>query len=111
MNSIELVTHCYAVDYPHFSKLLAYQLSSLELYAAKDMVSIVVCYCPDDKNTCSVLDFFEEQTNVNINRIEMPPDTLGRRSIGRNKAAKMTKADVVWFVDCDYFYGKGCLEA
>jgi hypothetical protein len=36
---------------------------------------------------------------------------LFRRSIGRNHAALATRADWIWFTDCDLMFGEGCLDA
>lgn len=35
---------------------------------------------------------------------------LMRRAIGRNQLAKDTKADIVWFADCDMTFGEGTFE-
>ena len=37
----------------------------------------------------------------------MPVNKLGRRSIGRNLAAKWSKADIVWFTDVDHCFCNG----
>lgn len=41
----------------------------------------------------------------------MPKQELLRRSIGRNRAALSTRADWIWFTDCDLFVGAGTLDA
>jgi hypothetical protein len=41
----------------------------------------------------------------------MPIQSVYQRPIGRNLAAKSSKADVVWFTDADYVFGDGCLNA
>jgi len=38
-------------------------------------------------------------------------EKLFRRAIGRNEVAKVSRADVVWFTDCDYMFGMDCLES
>jgi len=42
--------------------------------------------------------------------IQVETRYLGRRSIGRNIAAKHSTADIVWFSDVDQVYYKGCLD-
>jgi hypothetical protein len=41
----------------------------------------------------------------------LPVLELCRRSIGRNRAARMTKADWVWFCDADYWFASSCWDA
>lgn len=41
----------------------------------------------------------------------MPKQELFRRAIGRNRAALATKADWVWFTDCDLMFRDNCLDA
>ena len=35
---------------------------------------------------------------------------LFRRAIGRNDAALSSYTDLVWFCDCDYLFGEGCID-
>ena len=41
----------------------------------------------------------------------MPQAELLRRAIGRNRAAIATKADWIWFADCDLIFHAGCLDS
>ena len=109
MKRIEIVTHAYAEEYPHFAKLLAFQCSSLILYPPECDVQLTVCHAKSDSAVGKVLRFFRRR-KVNINSIEMAVGEVGRRSIGRNIAAKASKADIVWFADADYFFGPACLD-
>jgi hypothetical protein len=56
-----------------------------------------------------VIDKFVHE-GVNINTIPMEIPSLGRRCVGRNIAAKATKADIVWFADADHVYREGVLD-
>lgn len=40
----------------------------------------------------------------------LKPGELFRRAIGRNKVALESKAGIIWFTDCDHFFGRGCLD-
>ena len=103
---IEIVSHCYAVDYPHYANALCYQLSSiaLALYLPRCEVIPVVCLDPSDGRTRSMVDWFLLNTNLKIKAIPLPIHRLGRRAIGRNLAAKLSQADIVWFADVDQTY-------
>ena len=106
---IEIVSHCW--NYSHF---LAYQLSSLVLYPPQNCrVTATVFYCPEDETTAGLLQFFEKLSppNVDWNWRTLPRRQLFRRGIGRNLAAKATKADWIWFTDCDQLFHRGCLDA
>ena len=109
MATLELVTHCWAVRHPHFAQALCYQLSSLILDKPKLCdIAITVCNDPDDLLTTEVLSFFMPQ--LQIKSLVLGAPKLGRRSIGRNYAAKWSTADIVWFVDVDYVFREGCLD-
>lgn len=105
---IDIVTHCYAVEYPHFADLLAYQVSSLFLCPPKCDAKLVACFCLEDKKTVDVLNWASYW--LPVYRIPLSPQALGRRCIGRNRAAKETEADLVWFTDCDHTFQEGCLD-
>lgn len=77
-------------------------------------VSIRVCHTPSDIQTVSVLNYFMTQLqsldkSLSIDPVSMPLRLLGRRSIGRNIAAKETDADIIWFADVDFIF-RGCLQ-
>ncbi|PWK53664.1 glycosyl transferase family 2 [Pleionea mediterranea] len=107
--TLEMVSHCW-----NYSHLLAYQLSSYCLFPpTKTQLTVTVFYCPEDKATEKLLNFFSTQEVVNVtwNWQPLSRTQLFRRSIGRNHAAKHTKADWIWFTDCDILFREGCLDA
>lgn len=105
---IEIVSHCW--QYAHF---LAYQLSSLVLYPPQNVdVTMTVYYNGEDEGTSALLDFFgsREVPGITWNWRELPKTALFRRAIGRNEAALATRADWIWFTDCDLLFRQGCLD-
>jgi hypothetical protein len=106
--SLEIVSHCWR--YGHF---LTYQLSSLvNNRTDKFDITMTVYYSPDDEAVTSVLDFFAaiDIPGVRWNWQQMPRNELFRRGIGRNRSALATKADWIWFTDCDIIFHKNCLD-
>ena len=106
--SIEIVSHCW-----NYSHLLVYQLSSLILAPpARGHVTMTVFYAPEDAATQALLDFIggHEVSGVRWNWEALPREQLFRRSIGRNQAALRTRADWIWFTDCDVVFDRGCLD-
>lgn len=106
--SLEIVSHCW-----QYSHLLVYQLSSLVLFNPKNLkVTMTVFYCPEDQDTVAMLDYFAALRidNIRWNWQPLPKAELFRRSIGRNRAAKATICDWVWFTDCDLMFRDGCLD-
>lgn len=106
---IEIVSHCWAQQLPHFADALCYQLSSIILDHPKNCgVILSVCCCPDDKDVCGVVREYSKHCAVRAYR--MPIEHLGRRCIGRNFAAKRSTADIVWFADVDHVFREGILD-
>ncbi len=106
--SIEIVSHCW-----NYSHLLVYQLSSLILAPpARAHVMMTVFYAREDAATQALLDFVggHEVSGVRWNWQALPREQLFRRSIGRNQAALRTRADWIWFTDCDLVFDRGCLD-
>ncbi|WP_113907130.1 glycosyltransferase family 2 protein [Aliidiomarina celeris] len=106
--TIEIVSHCW-----RYAHLHAYQLSSLVTHVPKNVnIVMTVFYAKEDEATSQLLEFFAEQQveNVRWNFQALPPPELFRRAIGRNRVAKNTSADWVWFADCDLIFGAGCLD-
>ncbi|HUP46222.1 MAG TPA: glycosyltransferase family A protein [Thermoanaerobaculia bacterium] len=106
--SVEIVSHCW--KYHH---LLAYQLSSLVLYPpSRGSVRMTVFYAPEDEATAALLAWFgkKEIPRVEWNWQALDKPYLMRRAIGRNLAARATRADWVWFTDCDVIFHEGCLD-
>ena len=109
MLHVEVVSHCW-----QYSRLLAYQLSSLIQYPVSDCrITMTVFYGVEDKATVKLLEFIagHEVPNVSWNWQSLPPPSLFRRAIGRNLAAKASTADWVWFTDCDLTFQSGCLDS
>ena len=106
--SIEIVSHCW--QYAH---LLAYQLSSLVNFPpAGARVRMTVFHAPEDVRTRAMLDFFGgiAVPGVTWNWQPLPPPELFRRAIGRNRIARSTTADWVWFTDCDIVFHRDCID-
>lgn len=105
---LEIVSHCWR--YGHF---LSYQLSSLINHRTdKFDITMTVFYSPDDESVTQVLKFFQdiEVPGVSWNWQILPKNELFRRGIGRNRAARSTKADWIWFTDCDIIFHENCLD-
>lgn len=105
---LEIVTHCWRYDH-----LLAYQLSSLVQHPPRAAsVRMTVYHSSDDEPTAELLAFFGaiELDGVAWDWRSLPTERLFRRAIGRNEAARATKADWIWFTDCDVIFGERCLD-
>ena len=107
--SLEIVSHCW-----NYSHLMAYNLSAYVNHPPKNIdVTVTVFYSPEDAETANMLDYF---AGINVPGITwnwqlLPTDQLLRRAIGRNKAALNTKADWIWYIDCDLIFHQGCLDS
>ena len=107
--SIEIVSHCWG-----YSRLLAYQLTSLVDHAVRAAdVTVTLFHAREDAATVRLLDFFAERlpSAVAWRPRALPPPRLFRRAIGRNLAAKESTADWLWFTDCDLTFQAGCLDS
>lgn len=107
--SLEIVSHCW-----RYAHLLNYQLSSLVLHPPRKIdVRVTVFHSPDDAATARVLEFFGRHRipGVRWDWWPQPKESLFRRAIGRNLAARRTGADWIWFTDCDQVFHRGCLDA
>lgn len=108
--SLELVSHCWGYD-----RALCFQLSSLVLHPPQSVrVTATVFFCPQDERTTETLAWFAGQRlppRVAIRPWPLERTRLLRRAIGRNLAAKETRADAVWFADVDYIFGRDCIDA
>ena len=105
---LEIVSHCWR--YGHY---LTYQLSSLVNYRTEKLdITMTVFHVADDEAVTRVLDHFGriQVPGVTWNWQALPKEKLFRRSIGRNLAAKKTKADWIWFTDADIIFHKNCLD-
>jgi hypothetical protein len=106
---LEIVSHCW-----QYANMLTYQLSSFINYPpTKANLTVTVFYSEDDTKTRAVLDFFacQQVKNVTWNFTAMDNQKLFRRGIGRNLAARATKADWIWYTDCDIIFHENCLDS
>lgn len=106
---LHIVSHCWR--YGHF---LTYQLSSLVIHRTSRFdLTMTVYYSPEDEPTQEVLRFFGdiELPGITWDWQPMPKESLFRRGIGRNLAAKRSTADWIWFTDADVVFGEQCLES
>lgn len=106
---LEIVSHCW-----NYSHLLAYQLSSLVNHPpSSGSARMTVFYSPEDRRTAALLEFFAtfQVPGVSWNWQPLEKSRLFRRAIGRNRAARATDADWIWFTDCDVIFHRGCLDA
>ncbi len=106
---VEIVTHCW-----NYSQFLVYQLSSLVKYPPKEcQITHTVFYSTEDPVTVRLLDYYKKLNIPTVcwNFCDLPKEALFRRSIGRNIAAKASKADWVWFTDCDVLFHEHALDS
>ena len=106
---LEIVSHCWG-----YANMLTYQLSSFVNYPPTKLnLTVTVFYATEDTKTKATLDFFSQITMANItwNFHPLSKGKLFRRAIGRNMAARSTKADWIWFTDCDIIFHKNCLDS
>lgn len=106
--SLEIVSHCWGYAY-----MQAYQLSSLVLHPPREIdVTMTVFYSGEDAATVALLEHFGAIAvpGVTWNWQELDKHRLFRRAIGRNQAARATRADWIWFTDCDVVFHAGCLD-
>ena len=105
---IEIVSHCW--QYAH---LLCYQLSSLVIFPpTKARVRMTVFHAAEDARTRAMLAYFGaiDAPGVTWNWQVLPRPALFRRAIGRNRAARATRADWIWFTDCDIVFHRDCID-
>ncbi len=105
--SIEIITHCYAKKYPHFADCLQAQLASIRYNCPKCGVKVTVCCVEEDRKTIDIV--HEEDEWISPFYLPTVKD-LGRRAIGRNRAALFSTADIVWFADVDHLFINGVLD-
>lgn len=106
---LEIVSHCW-----QYSNMLAYQLSSFVNHPPTKLSAVItVFYAEEDLKTKSLLEFIGQQDvpNIEWNWQVLPKEKLFRRGIGRNMAARSTKADWLWFTDCDIIFHANCLDS
>jgi hypothetical protein len=105
---LEVVSHCW-----RYAHLLVYQLSSLVQFPpSRATVTMTVYFCPEDADTAALLDWFGalQVPGVIWNWQPRPKQALFRRAIGRNEAALASRADWIWFTDCDLMFRRDCID-
>jgi len=105
---IEIISHCIS---PRYAALLVYHLSSLVLRESTP-VTMTVVYSKEDPATVTVLDYFSQHAHhwIKWNFVDAQLKSIHQRPIWRNIAARQSKADIIWFADCDYVFGSNCLD-
>lgn len=115
---IEVVTHCWSgKDVPIYHRLLRLQLNSLLTFQPKCPVRVTVFYSDQDANTLAVIEEARKEYAIRSEKVypltlatwSLPSSQLFRRAIGRNMAALATRAEMIWFTDCDHLFGEDCL--
>ena len=106
--TVEIVSHCW-----NYANILTYQLGSLVLFPPREInVIMTVFFTPEDKETREVLEYYGQKniTGVTWNWCALPRPYLFRRAYGRNLAAKNTRADWIFFTDCDVLFREQSLD-
>ncbi len=107
--SIEIVSHCW-----NYSHLMAYNLSAYVNHPPKNIdITVTVFYSLEDKSTVAMLEYFKsiKVPGITWNWQLLETAQLLRRAIGRNRIALNTKANWVWYIDCDLIFHQGCLDS
>jgi hypothetical protein len=116
MAKVAVITHCYAVDFPHYAQHLKFQLAQSMVHHKPSRVAVkfIICCWPADRDTNLIL---FNAMELNSEQVEVVPLGMGkrflfRRAVGRNIAAleHCEDCDVVWFTDVDYSAGPGVLD-
>lgn len=114
MTRILVVTHCYAEHVKTYAEHLRVQITSMARADKRNAeVELAVCYTPSDEATALVREHWREDLadDIGVTWIALDKSRLFRRAIGRNIAARGIRAEVYWFTDVDYFFGKKTFDA
>lgn len=106
---LQIVSHCW--QYAH---MLNFQLSSLVKFPpTKLKLTYTLYHSADDVELKKLIERYDtiDVPNVTWQWMEVPNSHLFRRAIGRNQTALNTKADWVWFSDCDLIFHEHCLDS
>ena len=108
---LEIVAHCW-----RYAHMLRFQLASLVTHAPTALDVTYTLYrapAADDPDTDALLARYAPLAPAHLawNVRTIPPERLMRRAIGRNEAALASRADRLWFTDCDVMFGDGCLDS
>jgi hypothetical protein len=105
---LEIVSHCW-----RYARFLRFQLASLVRFRpARTAVTVTIFHAAEDDETCRLLETYGSKRvpGITWNWRALPEEQLFRRAIGRNLAALATRADWVWFTDCDVMFRDECLD-
>lgn len=106
---IEIVSHCW-----QYSQFLSHQLDSIVRFAPNaGMLTFTLFYALEDHETVALVAKYKaiKLARVKWNFQALDTPKLLRRAIGRNQGAKQTKADWIWFTDCDVLFLENCLNS
>ncbi len=106
---LQIVSHCW--QYAH---MLNFQISSIINHPPEHFsLTYTLFHSAEDVALKKLIQRIDtlDVPNVEWQWIELPKNELFRRAIGRNSAALRTKADWIWFSDCDLIFHKHCLES
>lgn len=98
---LEVVTHCW-----RYEGYLAHQLASL-IRNQPTRHELTVTVFTGETEAAMLTSLCVPST---VRWWIQEPRNLCNRAIGRNMAAKATRADWVWFADCDYVVGRRWLD-
>lgn len=108
---ITIATHCWAVKHPLYAVFLRAQLTSIAINYPQCPIKVVVAVDLDDTRTIQVINDFLRMQYAFIKPLILTTPRMWRRCIGRNIIAKdQQDSDLVWFTDCDYMFGPGCID-
>ena len=116
MKRIHIISHCWCPPGTNeYAQTLKWQLTSLIQHRPPDLrVNATICCNPEDTTTIRVLreiDKFNFRTGLEFVAYQLHKPQLFTRAYGRNLVAQESDCSIVWFCDCDYVFGEGCLEA
>lgn len=113
MSSIELVVHLWNPPGTRFyTELARWQWESIRKHHGGTRINYVLFFSAKDatawSHTCEIAGQ-SFPINVTVQLIEQSREKLFRRAIGRHNRTQQTRQDVLFFTDCDYVFGEGCL--
>lgn len=117
MKSIHIICHCWnPPGVTEYAQTLKWQIASLRKHCTDFNVWLEACFAEADDETLNSDVLYQTIQRVIDSRTEfrfrkLPKSKLFSRAIGRNHCALNSRADIVWFCDCDYVFGEGCLES
>lgn len=106
---LQIVSHCW-----NYSHLSLFQLSSLVNYPPKNCeLTYTLFYAEEDMGMRELISRFSDMQipNITWDWQLLPKAELFRRAIGRHRASLSTKADWIWFTDCDLIFHEDCLDS